>query len=305
MSIRVNYPGSSASASPLIVFLHGTTMDPSWGDIDALAFSVTQGWHSGFAFAILEWPYWDGSDSPGYPTSTITSGYSGAQYCNATADKAALLFGRANTTSLSMLCALEKIDCSKGVGVAGYSQGAAIGSMAAMLDDRVTAFFSIALNTVVRYRDDGGVEETACHRDATLTPSARRYLHGGDDKDWAGPYAGLPTTISGTSYNNLEVGKYQLAATSGVSCGKQLNCLQPDGSGYFIVPNVSHKNIYAYNFTGMAVGYNMAAYGPMMNGFAWLAARAITNKSGCPCPEGSRRKLLFGSMPKSTCCAAF
>ena len=108
-------------------------------------------------------------------------------------------FGPAETTSLSVLCALEAIDCSKGVGVAGYSQGAAIGSMAAMLDDRVTAFFGIALNTVVVYRDDGGVEETTCHRDATLPPSARRYLHGGDDLNWAGGMP-LPITISGTSY---------------------------------------------------------------------------------------------------------
>ena len=30
-------------------------------------------------------------------------------------------FGPAETTSLSVLCALPEIDCSKGVGVAGYA----------------------------------------------------------------------------------------------------------------------------------------------------------------------------------------
>ena len=45
--------------------------------------------------------------------------------------------------------------------------------MAAKIDDRVMAFFGIALNTVGIYRDDGAVEEATCHRDATLSPSAR------------------------------------------------------------------------------------------------------------------------------------
>jgi len=71
----------------------------------------------GFAFALLEWPNWDGSD---YNFDGFSVGY----YCNATADKAAQLFGHTETTSLSVLCALEAIDCFKGVGVAGYSQGA-------------------------------------------------------------------------------------------------------------------------------------------------------------------------------------
>ena len=76
-----------------------------------------------------------------------------------------------------------------------------------------------------------------------------------------------------------------------------------------------HVDIYAgISFNDDVAIEDMVAYGPMMNGFEWLMGRAITDTPGCPCPEGSRRKLLFGSMPDaasgsmpdaSTCCARF
>merc|ERR1712216_711372 len=150
-------------------------------------------------------------------------------YCDTVADKAVQLFGHAETTSLSVLCALENIDCSKGVGVAGYSQGAAIGSRAAMNDDRVTAFLGVGLNTIFLYTDDGAAEAT-CFRDATLPPSARRYLNGGDDVNWAaGNIAQFPAVIGGPfgmePQENLDVGKYSLmpcrattAAISSTAC---------------------------------------------------------------------------------------
>lgn len=169
MSIRVNLPDMSSASSevPVVVFLPGTTVDPSWGDTALIAQSATQ---AGFAFALLEYPAWDGSDWP--QDGTMSS----EMYCDKTAAKADQLFGHGDTTSLSMVCALEGIDCSKGVGVAGYSQGAAIGSMAAKLDDRVTAFFAMGMNTVVMW-SAVGPKDLTCHRDATLPSSARRYLH--------------------------------------------------------------------------------------------------------------------------------
>ena len=111
-----------------------------------------------------------------------------------------------------------------------------------------------------------------------------------------------------TSYDNLDVGKYQLKAMSGHDCGEQLDCLQSDGSGYFIVPGVNHADVYAFSYTWLGDNRrteDMTAYKPMMNGFAWLLGRAITDTPGCPCPEGGRRKPLFGSMLESTCCAIF
>jgi hypothetical protein len=175
LSIQVYYSATNNATEgvPLVVYLHGTEIDPSWGGMDALSDEVV---NRGFAFAILEWPYWDGSDAYQEDGTTPIDGYGLDHYCNATVDKAPKLFGHAEDTSLSVLCALEDIDCSKGVGVAGYSQGAAIGSMAAKLDDRVTGFFGIALNTVYNFPPEGGREAT-CHRDATLPASARRYLH--------------------------------------------------------------------------------------------------------------------------------
>lgn len=335
MSIRVNLPDASSASSegvPVVVFLHGTGVDPSWGDTALIAQSATQ---AGFAFALLEYPVWDGSDWPKDGTM------SGEMYCNKSGEKADQLFGRGEKTSLSMVCALDGIDCSKGVGVAGYSQGAGIGSMAAKLDDRVTAFFAIGMNTLVMYSEVGW-EETTCHRDATLPPSARRYLAGGDDEDSNPAQSGV---------DNLQRNKYQLPLQAGYNCGEQLDCLQDDGSGYFIVPGVNHYDIYAFYMkgweqfidenmmccTGCPVCYTstpltdavvqktkeMAAYAPMMNGFVWLMGRTTTDAPGCPCPAGNRRKLLFGSMghagesaetpapepapeaAASTCCVSF
>jgi len=306
MSIRVNLPESASSEGvPLVVYLKGTSEDPSWGDTALIAQSVTQ---AGFAFALLEWPAWDGSDIP------HDGSFNGEMYCDRTADKADQLFGHGDTTSLSVVCALEGIDCSKGVGVAGYSQGAAIGSMAAKLDDRVTAFFAIGMNTHVLFSNRGW-EELTCHRDATLPSSARRYLAGGDDED------GNPEQSGKT---NIQRNKYQLPLQAGYNCGEQLDCLQDDGSGYFIVPKVKHDGIYAfyrgdwYGADGQILSplppltdaivqksKEMPAYAPMMNGFTWLMGRAATDAPGCPCPAGNRRKLLFGSTPASTCCAKF
>ena len=301
MRIWVEYPDMSGASEgvPLVVFLHGTTVDPS--PTQGLTHGTQGVVDAGFAFAVLEWPHWDGADQVGYPASTFTGNFTVPYYCDTVADKAVQLFGHAETTSLSVLCALENIDCSKGVGVAGYSQGAAIGSRAAMNDDRVTAFLGVGLNTIFLYTDDGAAEAT-CFRDATLPPSARRYLNGGDDVNWAaGNIAQFPAVIGGPfgmePQENLDVGKYSLKAMSGYDCGDQLDCLQSDGSGYFIVPGTSHEAIYPFS------GSSSGSYGPMMNGFEWLMGRAVTDTPGCPCPEGSRRKLLFGSMPQSTCCA--
>jgi hypothetical protein len=69
-------------------------------------------------------PSWSGGQIGTARTDYNFDGFSVGYYCNATADKAAQLFGHTETTSLSVLCALEAIDCFKGVGVAGYSQGA-------------------------------------------------------------------------------------------------------------------------------------------------------------------------------------
>lgn len=132
--------------------------------------------------------------------------------------------------ALDVLCDTTHAACSKGVAVSGFSQGAWIVSALSLLDSRISALllFGVGLledyevlnhppwHKLVRFNQ-------SCLQDESMSkhvPRARRrYVDGSRDK---------------------LIGHYRQALSfySGYHCENNtfpINCLQPDGSGYYIV----------------------------------------------------------------------
>jgi dienelactone hydrolase len=57
--------------------------------------------------------------------------------------KASAIAGSSSSSALSVLCALDYIDCSKGIASAGYSQGTHIAALLAKYSNKVTAAYMI------------------------------------------------------------------------------------------------------------------------------------------------------------------
>ncbi|CAE8586989.1 unnamed protein product [Polarella glacialis] len=189
-----------------------------------------------------------------------------------------------STSALAALCAMAEADCSKGVAVAGHSQGAFITMFSTISDARVTAQLILSAGTA-----DG---DMLCVVDAPdrclynaqmsnggLNKAKRRYIIGNDD-----------LIIGGSPANNLQ----SMKGISGYDCGDSLDCIQVDGSGFFIIKGADYKNA-----TCDKVGHSLYGTIDPINSdaqlvcdwlspekfalaanFDWLAATAMT--SGAP-----------------------
>ncbi len=128
------------------------------------------------------------------------------------------MFGQTTSTNvISYACSLPEADCSGGVGVAGFSQGGAIAILAANYDSRAKAAWVMGVN---------GPTPTI----GLAPPAGTRALPDDKIRDDLGQ---LDVTAGGGGPLNTSA----LTALTGDSCGSTYNCLQPDGSGYYIVAN--------------------------------------------------------------------
>jgi hypothetical protein len=281
---------------------------------------------AGHVIVVLEYTDWQGQD---FETMVFleTAAAVADQFCSLYEDKARLLFGiedfDGKPTGLTTVCNLEQADCSLGVGVAGYSQGAMIGVQAAQLDSRITAFFGIALNSISYFgtgqeafdtnlEDAYGWAKKKCMWDAEnpLPRSHRRFLTGALDKNWE--YSGQLTEDQ-----LAEVNRISLKASSGYDCGTDLECFQVDGSGYELIAGGDHLNVFdlARSCAHIDKHYDgMKSSGRI--GMEWLTLRATTtgaitfepSTEPCrPCSSegrrlGGRRRLLFGGTKILPCC---
>ncbi|HMG22346.1 MAG TPA: hypothetical protein VK607_13535, partial [Kofleriaceae bacterium] len=120
---------------------------------------------------------------------------------------------------ISTLCARPKADCSKGVVVGGFSQGAVISTLANNFDARVQAAWG--MGDGVRYSI---FNLSSCMGNGNRTlPSSRLRVVDGEKDQFIGPNAG-----------NV---RNQMLTLTGLSCGTATSCLQANGSGWLIVTN--------------------------------------------------------------------
>lgn len=106
-------------------------------------------------------------------------------------------------------------DCTLGLVVNGFSQGAHIAALAAQF---------VTVNKALLY-GNGVLGDDTCmiNNNQILPEEKRRSIVGSND----------------SIFNTPSVAQQQ-KDTSGYDCGENENCLQPDGSGYYIVPGRGH-----------------------------------------------------------------
>jgi hypothetical protein len=156
----------------------------------------------------------------GFVAATVAYNSGTFSNCTTISGKARCIFNPSTQTSaVSTLCARAKADCSKGVVVAGFSQGAVMATLAKNFEPRVQAAWGIGDG--VRY---SFFNLTSCMADGNRTlPSSRLRAVDGEKDQFIGPNAA-----------NV---RSQFLTLTGLSCGTSFSCLQSNGSGWYIVQN--------------------------------------------------------------------
>lgn len=146
------------------------------------------------------------------------------------------------------------VDCGKGVAAYGYSQGGQIANFLGNYKDKVTGLQSVTAvlgisSTILSY---GGI--TAAQKECLqldLSRSKRRILIGDED----GQFGGNGTQSSGQADVVIANALYLSGYDDGTCTGATYDCIQPDGSGYFVattedtgIPHVNHHWIFKYGY---------------------------------------------------------
>jgi hypothetical protein len=158
--------------------------------------------------------------SRGFVAATVAYNSGSFSGCSTISGKARCMFNSGSTTSaISRLCSRAKADCSKGVVVGGFSQGAVISTLAKNFDSRVQAAWGMGDGVTYSI-----FNLSSCMANGNRTlPSSRLRAVDGEKDQFIGPNAA-----------NV---RSQFLTLTGLSCGTGFNCLQANGSGWYIVQN--------------------------------------------------------------------
>jgi len=204
-----NITGQEPSASgtfPVFVYMVGTT--ETFNNNGAAAAAVAGMAKRGFVSASVQY------DSGSFGNCTQISG------------KAKCIFNPATQTSaVEVLCSRAKADCSKGIVVGGFSQGAVMATLAKNFDARVQAAWG--MGDGVSYAN---FNLNACMANGNRNlPSDHLRAVDGQADQFIGPQV---TQV-----------RSQLQTLTGDNCGSSAtSCLQSNGSGWIIVLNGQVKS---------------------------------------------------------------
>eukprot|EP01084_Bolivina_argentea_P005933 11213_1 len=219
---------SSAGTYPLFIWI-GSTVNPYWMQDDQRYVNYTA--QHNIVSVSVSYP------NVGYPLS-----------CNGMVSKADAIFNLSDPRSaLSVLCAKQNVDCiNLGVIVAGYSQGANLVSLAANFgEDMIKGVYEMSGgdNNIFLNAD---LRNCLSYDTLYIDSSNIRSCIGEWDRFWGSEIA--------------EVRKQQISIT-GYECGDTISdCIQNDGSGwYIVVDSEAQKNAghcYAYSGILESCGYD-------------------------------------------------
>jgi hypothetical protein len=159
--------------------------------------------------------------SRGYVAATVAYNSGTFSGCSTISGKASCIFNpNSSASAISKLCARAKADCSKGIVVGGFSQGAVIATLAKNFNANVKAAWGIGDG--VQYSI---FNLTSCMGNGNRTlPSSNLRVVDGEKDQFIGPNAA-----------NV---RSQFLTLTGLSCGNTaFSCLQSNGSGWYIVQN--------------------------------------------------------------------
>jgi hypothetical protein len=247
----VGFEPSDAGTFPVFIYLTGTKM-PFNGPEAKLFTEQMAG--RGFVAAAVDY------DSSSYPS------------CSLMTKKASCIFSASSANSaVAKLCARAKADCSKGIVVSGFSQGANLAALAKNYDARAGGAYLIGHGD----KASGIIDVSSCADNAktTLLPSQMRSINGENDE------------FFGANANGV---RSQLQKVVGVSCAGSWNCLQADGSGWAMVrpselADGTANHCYYYQNGDRACTSNNGFDATFLNGSApwslapsldWLASKA-------------------------------
>jgi len=216
-------------------------------------------------FPLFVWLQGTGQDQTGPNTEAFTSyaadndvvgaavhyfnGYGSTEVCcypetcDAWLTKAEELFSTSDDSSaVSVLCAREEVDCSLGIVIAGFSQGAQLASLSAnyVTDYDMRGVYEMAGGDVTLAYYDTDFSDCLSFDALSWSESQIRAVTGSHDEVFG-------ITVDGV--------RDQLISITGRSCDKTdnttLNCIQEDGSGWYIVQD-SEAGIasHCYAFDG-------------------------------------------------------
>jgi hypothetical protein len=248
------YEPTGGGTYPVFVFLTGTTMTFD-GSVDEDLIQNMAG--RGFVAATVQY------DNSSYPSS-----------CGPAQTKASCIYNTSSSSSaISKLCSRATADCAnKGIYVSGFSQGANISSMAANYGSHMKAAYLIGNGDVAGgfYNLSGCLDKSHL----TFTSSQLREVDGQSDQYFGNNQSGVQS---------------QLQNVTGDTCASgTFNCLQADGSGWYIVPDSAvtdgkADHCYYYNsanstcssWTGFDTNWDTGSSSPWEKSqdLAWLVSK--------------------------------
>lgn len=157
----------------------------------------------------------------GYVAATIE--YASSQFgsCSVLSAKSACAFNPNSAASaVSQLCSRAKADCSKGIVVAGFSQGSILAILAKNHDARVQAAYGT-----------GSFVQYSTYDLRSCVANGNRALH----SDRLRVVDGEVDNFGGSNASSV---RGQLEELTGMTCGsKAYSCFNPNNSGWIIVKN--------------------------------------------------------------------
>ncbi|HZI10923.1 MAG TPA: hypothetical protein VE153_11085 [Myxococcus sp.] len=155
----------------------------------------------------------------GFVAASVQYDNASFSVCSTLTSKAKCIFSASNAKSaVGVLCARGKADCSKGIVVAGLSQGSVMAALAKNYDSRVQAAFGMGLGTLYITYD-----VSSCVADGRrILPSDRLLAIDGEVDEF----------LSGTVTGN----RTQLQQLTGLSCtSTSFSCFRSNNSGWYMV----------------------------------------------------------------------
>lgn len=189
---------------PVLVYVHGTFGNLS-GNAEGKAFVK---WAAAQGFTALALTY----------NSTFTnsdSGYAGHAYC---------MFDQNHASNgVAQSCKALKADCTNGILVAGFSQGAVIGAMSKNYAPNVKAVWAIGLSAAILPSNKLPGYLVAPPAGTRALPNNKLVINMGQTSSCGGKVL--------CSYDLPS-----LKSMTGLNCGESYNCVQ-NGYGYYVISN--------------------------------------------------------------------
>lgn len=268
------YKGAGVSGGSCGTTYNISGVEPTTGTHPVFVYMVgtTETYNNASAMAAV-----NAMAAKGHVSAAIDYGSGSFGTCSQIKDKTSCAFNPGSTTSaIAKLCSRATADCSKGIVVAGFSQGSVIAIHAKNYDARVQAAWGMGVsdNYTVAYN------LSSCNDNGNhvLTSDRLRATNGEGD------------TFAGGTYGLQSINQNSLTAVTGLSCASgSYSCLRSNGSGWAMAKNIQVGDLSADHCYMRATGGCVGSQSLLDSGWktgtaAWAMGPSLTWLSGFTTP---------------------